>query len=388
MRSSRLPVGVLGVSLGFALCGSPALAQVQTQAQSGLVWTRFQQYLDSIRRQSGIPGLSGVIVQGGKIVWAGASGYQDFENRIPATVHTPYHAAGLTQTVTATLALRCVEAGLLSLDTRAGTLDPLAPDPRATVRDLLAHTVTPEPAQPGQPADPPTFTYDPARFATLTKVIAKCQGVPYRDAVTSLLGSLGMSESVPGTDVVSPEVTELLDPALYSEEDLTRFAAVLARLAIPYQVKDRSGKPIRSEYPLDGFNAAHGLVTTAWDLALLELAFDPPAPPEDDPEAVAPIPLLTAETLAQAWNVAPPENGEPPRPHGLGWFVQSYNGERLVWQYGIVPGAASAFVIKAPDRRLTMVLLANSDGLVSPYQLDQGDVTTSLFARLFLRLFL
>ena len=45
-------------------------------------------------------------------------------------------------------------------------------------------------------------------------------------------------------------------------------------------------------------------------------------------------------------------------------------------------------VLKAPDRGLTMVLLANSDGLVAPFGLEAGDVTTSLFAKLFLRLFL
>ena len=387
MRSSRLRVAAFLVSVGLVVSHATGLAQVQPLAQPGLVWTRFQQYLESLRRQSGIPGLSGIVVQDGRIVWAGAFGFQDVENRLPATIHTPYHVAGLTQTVAATLALRCVEAGLLSLDTRVGTLDPLAPDPRATVRDLLAHTVTPEAARPGQPpAGPPTFTYDPARFATITPVIARCQGLPFRDAVTNLLGSLGMLESVPGVDVVSPDLLEVLDPLIYDEEGLARFGSILSRLAVPYQV-DR-GKPVRSEYPGDGINAAHGLVTTVWDLALFEVALDPPAPPEGDPEAVAAIPLLTAETLAQAWNIAPPDGDGTIRPHGLGWFVQSYNGERLVWQYGVLPGASSAFVIKAPDRRLTMVLLANSDGLVSPYDFAQGDVTTSLFAQLFLRLFL
>jgi hypothetical protein len=39
-----------------------------------------------------------------------------------------------------------------------------------------------------------------------------------------------------------------------------------------------------------------------------------------------------------------------------------------------------------PARRLTFILLANSDGLTSSFQLQAGDVTRSLFATLFLRL--
>ena len=40
-----------------------------------------------------------------------------------------------------------------------------------------------------------------------------------------------------------------------------------------------------------------------------------------------------------------------------------------------------------PGRDITLILLANSDGLSAPYTLANGDVTASLFAKLFLRLF-
>jgi hypothetical protein len=36
---------------------------------------------------------------------------------------------------------------------------------------------------------------------------------------------------------------------------------------------------------------------------------------------------------------------------------------------------------------VTLILLANSDGLSAPFSLQEGDVTVSLFARAFLRLF-
>ena len=74
-------------------------------------------------------------------------------------------------------------------------------------------------------------------------------------------------------------------------------------------------------------------------------------------------------------------------PHGLGWFVQTYNGERIVWQFGVSDNASSSMLITAPRRGLTLILLANSQGLARPFALSAGDVTVSPFARLFLSIF-
>ena len=39
-------------------------------------------------------------------------------------------------------------------------------------------------------------------------------------------------------------------------------------------------------------------------------------------------------------------------------------------------------------RGVTLILLANSEGLSAPFALERGDVTTSVFARTFLRIYL
>ena len=67
--------------------------------------------------------------------------------------------------------------------------------------------------------------------------------------------------------------------------------------------------------------------------------------------------------------------------------MQAYNGEPIAWQFGVVDGAYSSLIVKVPNRRLTLILLANSDGLTAPFSLDAGDVTTSIFAKTFLRTF-
>ena len=79
--------------------------------------------------------------------------------------------------------------------------------------------------------------------------------------------------------------------------------------------------------------------------------------------------------------------GDTPLPTGLGWFVQNYHGEPIVWQFGLIRGGYSSLIVKAPNLGLTFIALANSDGLSAPYQLEAGDVTSSIFATLFLRLF-
>ena len=129
----------------------------------------------------------------------------------------------------------------------------------------------------------------------------------------------------------------------------------------------------RTELPAEGINAATGLITTIRDFARFDAALD---------ETV----LLREETLQTAWS-STMNSQQSVLPTGLGWFVQIYRGEPVVWHFGLVTNAYSSLIIKLPSRHLTFILFANSDGLSSPFQLDAGDVTRSLFATLFLRLY-
>ena len=96
--------------------------------------------------------------------------------------------------------------------------------------------------------------------------------------------------------------------------------------------------------------------------------------------------LLSKETLGVAWSNAIGAR-QTALPTGLGWFVQSYKGEPVVWHFGLIANGYSSLVVKLPSRHLTFILFANSDGLSAPFQLDSGDVTRSIFATLFLRLY-
>lgn len=346
-----------------ALTGCLVLALTGLEARqnqaSGLI--PFESYLEALRVQAGIPGMSVALVQDGQIVWERGLGFQNQEGRVRATPDTPYPVADLSQTFAASLVLRCAEERRLNLDDPLRRYGASVPEPNATIRQVLSHTSA---------AGGEAFHYDPVRFVQLTRVVEACIPQPYRKSVAvSLLERLAMKDTVPGRDLIDPNV---LPERLFASDVLDRYRRVLERLAIPYKV-DKRGRLTRMELTPEGIDAAGGLVSTVRDLARFDAALDSSL-------------LLRPETVQTAWfNTYNSQNASLPM--GLGWFVQNYRGEPVVWHFGLVPNAYSSLVIKLPARKLTLILLANSDGLSAPFQLDSGDVTRSLFATLFLRLF-
>jgi CubicO group peptidase (beta-lactamase class C family) len=351
------PVHTIAILL-VAVC----VSLPEGSAAQSLTFSLFERYLESLRQQAGIPGLSAAIVQNGNIVWEGGFGLQDVENSVRATPSTPYVVGGLTETFSSVLLLTCVERGLLYLDDPIRKWTSAIPDASATVRHVLAH------ASSGSPGS--AFRYDPSRYAALSPVVDDCFDQPYRRALAQrVLDPPGMIDSVPGQDLGDPSNA---DRNLFEQRSLERYAGVIGRLATPYKV-DRNGRATRSDYPPKTMNAATGLITTVRDLARYDATLD-----HRD--------LLHAEGLGLAWTNTVSSGGST-MPFGLGWFVQQYNGDRLVWHFGLLPDSYSSLLLKVPGRNLTLILLANSDGLSASFSLADGDVTSSLFAKLFLRLF-
>ena len=72
-------------------------------------------------------------------------------------------------------------------------------------------------------------------------------------------------------------------------------------------------------------------------------------------------------------------------PYGLGWFVEEHQGEQLLWHTGLWEGQYSALYLKVPARKLTLILLANSDDIVrvppGTYQLTHPDGELFLTSR-------
>jgi CubicO group peptidase (beta-lactamase class C family) len=347
----------LGVScFPFSVYGQPGTAADRDRL------AQFQQSLDSLRRQYAIPGLSAVIVNNGHIIWENGFGFQDVENQIPATSDTPYRTASITKTFASMLLMKCVERGALNLDTQIRNYTSGIADSRVTVRHLFTHTSQSSP--PGE-----KYLYSGDRYSYLTPVVQSCAGQFFREALAkTILDRLEMWDSVPGQDMESPSPEAA---AMFTPETLERYTRVIQRLAKPYVV-DNSGRPILSAYPPKGITAAAGLISTVRDLARYDAAIDQHV-------------LLQSPTQEQAWTNHVNSKGER-LPYGLGWFVQMYGGQRLIWHYGQWD-TFSGLYLKVPGRNITLILLANSSRLSSPFtSLGAGNVTGSPFANLFLQM--
>ena len=317
-------------------------------------------YLEALRRQAGIPGMSAAVVRDGVIIWEKGYGYQNTASRIPATPDTPYLVGDLSGTLAAVMLLECSERRQLLLNEPIRKYGAELPDADVTIAQVLSHTK--------QGLDEP-FSYSLERYGQLTAVMEHCgESRSYRKSVALLLDRFAMRDSVPGTDLWRSD--SVLREGEFDAEDVDRYRRVLDRMALPYRVDNRL-RAERNDLPPMGMSAAGGLVSTVRDLAKLDVALD-----SND--------ILHQETIDMAWN---PVNWPGyVSPMGLGWFVQTHREQRVVWHFGNVGNAYSSLLLKLPDQKITFILLANSDGLSASFQLPAGNVTKSLFAALFLRL--
>src|SRR5688500_18923539 len=186
----------------------------------------FERYLESLRVEAGIPGISAAILQNGGIIWERGFGRQDVEASIAATPSTPYLIGGLSQTIGATLLLRkCVDERFMELSDRVNAWSPGFPEPATTIRDLL----TPRAPFGG-------YQYSPTRFAALTPVIEQCSSARYSQVlVEDVFERLAMTESAPvhAVEALAPPDAAVLGPKL------AHYVGLLQRLAVPYQVHVR-----------------------------------------------------------------------------------------------------------------------------------------------------
>jgi CubicO group peptidase (beta-lactamase class C family) len=338
-----------------------SLSAVALVRADDFVVARFSEYLDALRTQAGIPGLAAAIVGPTKINWEGTFGQQDVDRNIATRLDTPFQLDGTTQAIVASMAIRCAADGWLSLDDRVGKFEPSSPDAGATIRQLLTHTSA-------GASGALTFAYRPERLTPVAAALANCTDSSFRWGVSYFLERRSMFSSVPGADVL-----RLTAPAeTFTASQLQRYADIFRQLATPYAL-DARGRPTPTSYIASTLTPASGLISTVIDLEKFDLALK-----QGD--------VLRPDALAYAWTPPTDANGRP-LPHAYGWFVQDYNGERLVWQFGVSDNASSSMIIMVPRRGLTFIMLANSQGLSRPFSLAAGDVTVSPFARLFLSIF-
>ena len=216
---------------------------------------------------------------------------------------------------------------------------------------LLTHTSQSNP--PG--AD---YKYCGDCFALMDKVVESVSGATFAELlVDRIIEPLELSHTAPSiADSYAFGLTGY---------DLDSFQN---NMTTPYE-SHGIGTVRQTEYRIY-FGTAAGLVSSVSDLAKYAIAIDRNE-------------FLTPESWVTVFTPATSVTTGKTLPYGIGWFVQSYEGNTLHWHYGQWDGCA-ALIIRVPDKGITFIALANNETLSSTYPMGKGDVTKSELARLFL----
>src|SRR4051812_8825040 len=73
-------------------------------------------YLEPLRLQAGIPGMSAAVLSDGELVWEKGYGFQNISTRERPTADTPYLVGDMSGPLAAVLLLQCVEQRRVGLD--------------------------------------------------------------------------------------------------------------------------------------------------------------------------------------------------------------------------------------------------------------------------------
>ena len=154
--------------------------------------------LDSLRRAQRIPGLAAVVLRDTTVILARGFGFADVERQVAVTPDTPFDIASVAKPISAVVALRLVEDGLLDLDrpmrryrdfvdfcsaTRGeGGIffgDYACEDDRLTLRHVLSMTAN--------GAAGTRFWYNPPSYSWASRPMAEVTGRAFSALVDSLV---------------------------------------------------------------------------------------------------------------------------------------------------------------------------------------------------------
>ncbi len=362
--------------VGWLLAGCASAPSASSLRATGLhrdeaiadsLATRF----DSLRRAKRIPGLAVVVLRDTAVLFARGFGLADVERQIAVTPETPFNIASVSKPISAVVALRLAQNGVLDLDrpmqryrgfaefcdavlAQGGIFfrDYDCKSDRLTLRRVLSMTANGEAGT--------RFWYNPPSYSWASRPMAEVTGRPFSQLVDSL--------------VFRPAN---MHNAARIHRALPLRADLAALLALPYHI-DSTGHVARSDPPPpQGDGAAGGVIASAMDLARFDVALSDGR-------------LLSPEWRAKLWTSTRAPSGAV-LPYGLGWFLADYKGRRLAWHTGLWEGQYSALYLKVlnetADERFTLVLLANSDALQWESRLDEAAIERSPFATAFLAAF-
>lgn len=328
--------------------------------------------LNSLRKTHHIPGLAIAVLRDQNVVLSEGYGFADADREVPVTPDTPIWIASVTKTFVGLAFLHLEAESRINLSDRAADTPgfddlcqwlasselPFGHDLRCdapiTIRHILNHQVQGEPGS--------SFSYNPIMYSRLSRYLEDKLGEGV-DAVEGRHNTLART--------IDRVILELagMTRTMSSQWDRTR-PLVYFDMAQGFGI-DEGGDWIKRPRPERHIAGSAGVVSTVADLAKYDIAID---------RGVIASPAIKQKLFTPARL-----NDRSVSPYAVGWYVQEYRGVRLVWHSGWDEEAGfSALYLKVPERNLTLILLANGEGLRWGNPLDQAQVEKSPFARAFL----
>ena len=337
---------VLLCPLLLVACARPAGVSTGSQLAS------FERRIEDLRARYQVPAISAIVTHGDSTVWEHASGFADIAAQKRATPATLFHLASLTKPFAAVLALQLEREGKLDLNAPAARYGFMAGGPDSIrVWHLLSHTSQSKP--PGT-----AYAYSGNRYGEMDDIFVAATGQTFAQLFNERIRRvIPLANTAPGSAADMKAIG--LQPSDF-----------LSRLAQGYTFKSATGNQPAAYEPY--FGTAAGMISTAADVARFSRALDDNT-------------LLDATQRTRMWT-APRSPSGAALPYGIGWFVQVYKGDKVVWHYGLWTGV-SALIVKVPARDLTFVILANSSMISEPFGLGAGDLMKSPYAKAFLDTF-
>ncbi|NJM53017.1 MAG: beta-lactamase family protein [Blastocatellia bacterium] len=333
-------------------------AQVSTDLQKSL--QTIEEKVEKRRNELGIPGMSLVIVKDGEIIFMKGLGYKDFEKKVAVTPDTQFAIGSATKAFTALSILMSADEGKVNLDDSPKKYLPYfkmkdaEADKNMTVRDLLDHSsglnrtdlamITgklnrQELIQVVGEAKPMAklnerFFYNNIMFAAAGEVVAQTQKTTWEKFVPEkIFKPLGMTNS----NMSIKQMEKAKDYSFGYEYN--------------FDTKETRRLPFR---PIDDVAPAGSINSSARDMAKW-ITFVMNSGSINGKR-------LVSEKGFEEW--VKPQNKVTPNGktnYGLGWFLQDWNGLKIVQHGGNIDGFNS-LVAMIPEKKLGFVMLTNVSG--------------------------
>ncbi|WP_185957317.1 serine hydrolase domain-containing protein [Gracilimonas mengyeensis] len=333
-----------------------------------------------MRKTNHIPGLAAAVIKDQQLAWSQGFGSSHFDTGDGSSFKdvspdTPFWIASVTKPFLGLLFLQLEEQGEIDLNNNINDMPgwdnfcgwlanseivfgrDLHCDKPITIQNVLNHTVNGEPGS--------SFMYNPIMYSRLSRYIEYVYGNP----ISAAEGRQNTMAELIQKNILGPAGMDRTMSSMWQREK----ALVFFDMAQGFEYSENGYN--RKKHIERHLAGGAGIVSTVNDLAKFDIALDTDQ-------------LASESTMEKLFTPAVTPDGTD-LPYAFGWYVQDYKGEKLIWHSGWDEKAGfSALYLKVPEQNLTLILLANSEGMWWGNPLDAAEVQGSPFAQLFLDHFL